>query len=303
MMRKREVKTPPEAERPRRLHGMRLALALAAGLALALALRLGLARAFQALFRAWNLSAATLGRAPGWARALYAWHGSLITLAVDAAVIGLSVALARRWALPWPEGRASRAAAAAAALTGAGAALLSAALFLATDSLRLEWPLAQPRLSPGLAALALLSLLTAVAEEWFGKRVVYALAHAAWGPVPAAIAATAVFFLANGGCAGNLWCALNVLLMGLLCCRVFRLRGFMAAAALRWGWSFTAVFLLGQGGGGRAVYRLYGVSEVWLTGGDAGFVYGAWLALLLAAALLAPAVPGMRARLKRGRAR
>ena len=51
----------------------------------------------------------------------------------------------------------------------------------------------------------------------------------------------------------------------------------------RWGWSFATVFLLGQGGGTHAVYRLLGVSEVLLTGGDAGFVYGLWLTLLLAA--------------------
>ena len=40
---------------------------------------------------------------------------------------------------------------------------------------------------------------------------------------------------------------------------------------------------MGQGGGDHAVWRLYGVSETLLTGGDAGFAYGLTWTLVLAA--------------------
>ena len=55
---------------------------------------------------------------------------------------------------------------------------------------------------------------------------------------------------------------------------------------LRWGWSFATVFLLGFGGGEASLLRFYGVSETLLTGGDAGPVYGLYLTIILALALV-----------------
>ena len=175
--------------------------------------------------------------------------------------------------------------AAIALLAGLCVALTSAGLFLLTDSLRLLWPLSRPRLSAGLAPLAALSLMTVLAEELFTKRVVYALADQAWGRAWATAIAAAVFFLSNGGYAGNILCAINVALTGILCCAVYARHSLAASVALRWGWSFATVFLLGYGGGSHAIYRLYGVSENLLTGGDAGFVYGLWLTIVLCAGL------------------
>jgi len=46
------------------------------------------------------------------------------------------------------------------------------------------------------------------------------------------------------------------------------------------------VFLLGFGGGDTAIYRLYGVSEALLTGGDAGLMHGLWTTMALAGVVL-----------------
>ena len=75
--------------------------------------------------------------------------------------------------------------------------------------------------------------------------------------------------------------ALNVLLMGWLCCLLYERRGLWSAVFFRWAWSTVNVFVLGFGGQSASVYRLYGVSEVLMTGGDAGPAYGLWTTLLL----------------------
>lgn len=310
----------PEARRVKGGALLRLIAAMAACVALTLLLRWGLSQGFAALFRAWNVSGKTVSGAPGWARLVYSWHGTAITLIVNGAVIVLSLALSRRWRRegflrgiaspnsapdtqhrmrnPVPEvGRGTQLTqtngdtvrtlrmAAIALLAGLCVALASAGLFLLTDSLRLLWPLSRPQLSAGLAPLAAMSLMTVLAEELFTKRLVYALADQAWGPAVATAVATAAFFLSNGGYAGNILCAINVALMGVLCCAVYARDGLASSIALRWGWSFANVFLLGYGGGRHAVYRLYGVSENLFTGGDAGLVYGLWLTIVLCAGL------------------
>ena len=236
------------------------------------AVRLGLGAGLRALLSAWNVNAETVSRAPGWARALYVWQGSLVTLAVCTVSVALAL-FAFRAQLPVPKLRPT----AVGWLVGTGAALGSAALFLLTDSLRSEWVL--PRLSPGLALLWLLSLLTALSEELFTKGVLLESVKRSWGTALAALA----FFLTHGGTSGTVISGVNVALMGLAFALIYLRFGLWADVALRWGWSFATVFLLGQGGGSWSVWRLYGVSETLLTGGDAGFVYGLWLTLLLVA--------------------
>lgn len=266
--------------------GWRL-LAMAAGYILLTVLaRLGMGALLRALFGAWNLNARTVARAPGWAATLYAWQGSLVTLAVDGVAVAymlivcrvrlpkLGRDLVRAWAV------------------GTGFALLSTGLFLLTDSLRLQWPLNRPHLSPGLLPLWALTLLTALAEELFTKGLLCDSVNRRWGWGWAAIASMLAFFLMNGGYSGTWISALNVALLGAACALLYRGHGLWASVGLRWGWSFAAVFLLGQGGGDMAVYRLYGVSEALLTGGDAGPVYGLWMTV----ALLIAIVLGLRAR-------
>lgn len=268
--RRRFLRNENGAVRP----GWALAAMVLGWLALTVGLRLGLGALLSALFRAWNLTPSTVARAPGWAAALYSWQGSLVTLAVDAAALVYLARVCRarltrpepgRFGLWW--------------LVGTGIAVLSAALFLMADSLRAEWPLISPHLSLGLLPLWALTLLTALAEELFTKGVLYDRLKGPWGIA----ASTLAFFLLNGGYAGTWLSAVNVALMGALCTLHYRRFGLWAPVGFRWGWGFSSVFLLGQGGGDHAVYRLYGVSENLLTGGDAGLVYGAWMTGVLIA--------------------
>ena len=254
-----------------------LAAAVAGYFAVTVAVRLGLGRLLGALFEAWNLRPDTVARAPGWARALYGWQGSIVTLIVDAAAMLYAVGVCRA-RLPRPDIKK----AAPHWATGAALALVSAAVFLITDSLRLQWPLSRPRLTPGLLPLWALTLLTALAEELFTKGVVYDRVKRRWGAVWAVIASTVLFFLTNGGYSGTWISAVNVALMGVFCALCYDRFGLWAPVGFRWGWGFASMFLLGQGGGDRAVYRLYGVSEALLTGGDAGLVYGLWMTAALA---------------------
>ena len=270
----------------RRKPGLKLALAVLLYAGVTVGLRLGLGAGLRALFRVWNVNADTAARAPGWARTLYVWQGSLITLIVSIAAILLATKVFRA-RLPRPRKGAW--------LWwgfGTGFALIAAALFLMTDSLRPEWPFTLPRLSPGLLALWGMSLLAALAEELFTKGVLLESARPPWGVALSALA----FFLTNGGLSGTVISGVNVALMGLAWALVYLRHGLWADVAFRWGWSFATVFLLGQGGGENSVYRLYAVSERTLTGGDGGFVYGLWLTVVLIVLVAVQSLP-LRGRL------
>ena len=269
--------------------GWLLAASLGCYALVALGTRVGLGAAFRALFDAWGVNDATAALAPGWARTVYSWHGSLITLLSGLAALGACVFLRRlwghggaKWLRPRPRPLFF------AALTGLALAILVAALGLIPDSLRLQWVLSAPRLHWALLPLCAIGLIGALAEEAFTKAVLYDGIAPRWGRLWATLAAVAVFFVTSGGYAGNWVSALNVMLMGALCCLAHERLGLWAATGLRWGWSFANGFLLGFGGGDYAVYRLFGVSEALLTGGDAGPIYGLWTtaAIVGAGALL-----------------
>lgn len=266
--------------------GWLLAVSLVGYAAAAVGLRLLLDALLGALFRAWGLEATTVARAPAWARTLWRWQGSLVTVIVSAALLGLSLGLRRLWGLAIADLRPRGKPLAAAALTGLGLAAVVLLAGLIPDSLRLE-P-AAPRLTASLPTLVLASLLAATAEEAFTKGVLYDGITSRWGPIWATAAACAAFFMSNGGLAGSALSGINVLLLGFLCCIVHARFGLWAAIGLRWGWSVATVFLMGFGGGEASVLRFYGVSETLLTGGDAGPIYGlyATLALALPAAFL-----------------
>ena len=276
---KRIIQDVPPKPRRHMLRNDILALpaAVAGYFAVTVAVRLGLVALLRALFEAWNLRPDTVARAPGWARTLYGWQGSVVTLIVDIAAMLYTVGVCKA-RLPRPDVKKSAPLWAA----GTALALVSAALFLVTDSLRLLWPLGRPHITPGLLPLWALTLLTALAEELFTKGVVYDRVVRRWGAVWAVTASTLLFFLINGGYSGSWISAVNVALMGVFCALCHDRLGLWAPVGFRWGWGFASVFLLGQGGGDRAVYRLYGVSEALLTGGDAGLVYGLWVTGALA---------------------
>jgi len=280
--------------------GMRTGWLLAASLfgyaLVTLATRYGLIRAFGALFSAWGVDASNIHRAPAWARAVYVWHGSIATLVYSAATLALSGVLRRLWGLAGrvidpPDGRLWRA-----TLAGVLGTAVVAVVCLLPDSMRLEWPLTSPRLGWQLPVMAAVSLLSALAGEAFTKRVLYDGLRRRWGGLWATATVCGVFFLAAGGLTGNVISAVNTALMGLACCLLYDRHGLWTAVGFRWGWSLGNVFLLGFGGGETAVYRLYGVSEALLTGGDAGPMHGLWATLALTLMIVALARrPGRRA--------
>ena len=263
-----------------------LGLLLVSLIALALAttaLQTGLSALLDALFRAWELRPDNLVYAPGWARALYAWRGTLIALLSAAALIALCPLLRRLWGVGKGVNRGKWY---LPALTGLAAALLIALLSLIPDSSRLQWPLSAPRLSAALPPLCAISLVGVLAEERFTRGVLLDGLAPRWGRVPAIVIACAVFFVMRSGWSGGPVYALNALLTGLFGCLLYERAGLWASALFRWGLEACSAFLLGFGGGEAAIYRLYGVSERLLTGGDKGPLYGLWLSLTLAALTL-----------------
>lgn len=262
--------------------GWLLALSLLAWTAVSLAVRYGLLAVFNAVFRAWGIDAENAHLAPGWARMIYAWHGSIITALSAAAAIGLSRVLMRLWSVNSENMRFSGRCFARSWLAGLAIVAGIAALCLLPDSMRPEWPLSRPRGDSALPALCLISLLGVTAEEVFTKGVICAGVRSRWGAGWAVLCACVASLLV-GGMPLSVPAAANASLLALACCLLYARRGLWSAIGFRWGWSLANVFLWGFGGGRHAVYRLYGVSENWLTGGDAGFIGGLWAVLVLSA--------------------
>ena len=253
---------------------------------IALATRFGLVRAFAALFEAWGIDGTSVQRAPVWAQALYRWHGSLGTVAFAALSLALSRRLRGMWRLEGPLIPAPTAGLWGASLSGVLMAVIIAALCLLPDSMRLEWPLTAPRFTAALPVLCAVSLLSTLGEEAFLKRVLFDGLRENWNGIWAAAVVCAVFWLTGGGLAGGVVASVNVLLLGLACCLLYTRYGFWTSVGFRWGWGIANVFLLGFGGGNAAIYRMYGVSEVLLTGADAGPMHGLWATVMLAGVIV-----------------
>ena len=267
---------------------LRMALSIAAWLLIGIVLKWLLTLAFTALFKGWGVNTTTVSRAPVWAQFLYRWHGSLITVIVSMSMIFAAKALRRHWIGIDNPSKTNRSLFAAACAAGLGAALFIAALGLCFDSLRLQWPLTQPHLRLSTLALVGVNLLSILAEETLGKRVFFDGIKRDCGLI-LAVAVASMFHIASGGIAlKSVVCTINVLLMALLGCALYEKRGLAASVGFRWGWSAANLFLLGFGGGEHAVYRIYGVSEYNVFGGDSGLIYGlaSTLAFLMAFAWL-----------------
>ncbi len=268
--------------------GWLLAVSLVCCTIVTVGVRLALGAAFTGLFRAWGVDAATVTRAPTWAQLVYRWHGSAVTLASAIALIGLSMWLRGLWtgsgALPLSRSeeenrRSTTGQCALFALIGLAAAALVLAVSILPDSIRAER--AAPRLTWTLPVMLVVAFISTLAEELFTKRVLYDGIASRWGTLWATLVSAAGFFLMAGGYAGNVLSAVNVALLGSLCCLVYARNGLWASVGLRFGWTAATVFLMGFGGGEASVWRFYGVSEGLLTGGDAGPVYGLYMTILL----------------------
>ena len=266
--------------------GWLLAASLFSYALVALATRYGLIRAFAALFDVWRIDPSNVHRAPAWARAVYVWHGSLATLACAALTLLLAGRLRKLWGLEGALTGAPSAGLWRGSSTGVLAAIVVVVLCLLPDSMRLEWPLTAPRFTGALPVLLTVSLLSALGEAAFLKRVLFDGLRGRWNGIWATAVVCMAFWLTGGGPAGGVVAAVNVLLLGLVCCLLYIRYGFWTSVGFRWGWGLANVFLLGFGGGDAAVYRLYGVSEALLTGGDAGPMHGLWTTMALIGVVL-----------------
>ena len=261
--------------------GWLLAASLFCYVLVAVATRYGLIRAFRALFDVWGVDSANIHLAPVWARMVYAWHDAFLALVFAAATLLIARWLRRLWGLGMPLVQAPRGELWRSALAGVLSVALVAALCLLPDSMRLEWPLTEPVIGWRLPVAALFSLISVTAEEIFTKRVLYDGLGERWNALWASVVVCAVSWL-TGGLAGSAVGILNGLLLGWVGCALYSLGGLWTSVGFVWGWRFAMTCILGFGGGEASVYRLYGVSEALLTGGDAGPMHGLWATALLA---------------------
>ena len=242
-----------------------------------------LSRGFGALFDAWGLSAATAVRAPSWAQWLFANYGRFISLISSAGAVALAHGLLRLLAggkmaklRPRDFGFG--------VLWGFVPVLAAAALFLATDSMRLyERTLS---CTPDLLWMLAVYFAAALAEERFARgltmRVAALHSRPLWG-----YAASAVMLLAiTGSYALPPLGIVNMLLTAVLCAHLSVTGRAGASVGLRCAWSWASNALVAFPGGNaasRPVLQLYEVSEHWLTGGANGLICGAWMTLVLLA--------------------
>lgn len=251
-------------------------------------LRLGLNRAFGALFAAWQVNGENILKAPVWARMIYSFHGILITVAACGAMAATAMLLRKKRLGKAPLDPGALRRGIVPGLWGAVLALGSAALFVIMDSMRLEWPLSAPKFSVSLLVMLPVTILTAWAEEYFTKRLVFDGVQRQMGKRWACGFSALIFFLFNGGLEGNGISGLNVLLMGLVTCAWYDRRGLWAAVLFRGLWSYCALFIAGFGAtsAAQSVYSLYRVSETAFTGGDGGMIYGWWMTVVMVFGLI-----------------
>ena len=237
-------------------------------------IRVGLGAAFAALFDAWQINADNASLAPAWARMIYTWHGSILSAIQAVAVIAAGAGLRRLFQLhPNPPGSPRRAA--IPLLAAAAGALLPVAAYVAFDSLRMTWPLTQPHFSLGFFVLTLTTFLSVLSGEYYTRGFVFEALQSHWGYGWAALAVILLFFMGSGGLGGSVLSGVNVMLLGSLLMVLYMHSGSLwAPFGLRFGWSAAVTLILGYGSGDSAIYRIYGVSENLLTGGDNGPMYG-----------------------------
>ena len=169
-------------------------------------------------------------------------------------------------------------------LLGLGAALAGTLLCLLTDSLRLELPLSEPRLSLSLLEALPVCLLATMAGEVFMMDYLYESARSHLRLLPSIVLLVAVEFIAEAGWHLSWIGRINVILQILLCCELHDRYGLAAPTGLWFGWGVVQSAVFSMDGSG--VWTAYCVSESWLTGGSHGLFNGACMTALLVGVLL-----------------
>lgn len=263
--------------------GWKLIVGLAAGYGTLFAVRFLLGFAFGKLFEAWGITNGNLAYAPVYAQHIVIWHTDFTHLTAYIAGILVGLKLAGRWTKP-AENHPGMIAFGAFAGIACGA--LTTAASLALDSMRLEWPLGEPMFSTGLISGIVVLAAGCLCNEVIGKRLVFDPLRQRFGRWPAYLAVTVISAFAGTAPLGML----NSALIGFVGCLVYERGGLTASTAMQAAWMFWTNHLFAWPDSGYAnVYRMFEVSEGWLTGGGAGAEAGIGCTILwmiIAACLL-----------------
>lgn len=240
---------------------------------------------FGKLFEAWGVTNANLVYAPRWAQWIVAAHADAIYLAAYAAALLGGMVLAKRWTAPRKN---------AAKVTARGALVgmvpgmaLTAVVFL-LDSMRLESALTEPAMGFAQGSALAVLLLGSLSGEMLTKRLVFdPVQHrfGRWSGYAAAVLTAVMLSVSRVYPVGLITAAL----MGIAGCAMYERGGLMASAAMAAGWSaWTGWLFAWPKNGSACVYRMYTVSDVWLTGGNAGAEagFGAVVLWMIIAAIL-----------------
>lgn len=244
--------------------GWRLTVGAAAGFGTLFGVELFLGFVFGRLFEAWALTNDNLIYAPFFAQQIVFWHADFTYMIACAASILVGILLAKRWTQPAANdaGMISFG-----ALAGIGCGALLTAVSLAFDSMRLEWPLGEASFSPSLISGIVVLLLGCLCDEVLGKRLIFDPLRQRFGRLAGYVAMGIWVVFANPTPLGML----NSVLLGLLGCVIYERGGIFASAALQAGWMiWTNLVFAWPNSGSACLYRMYTVSDAWLTGGNAG---------------------------------
>lgn len=256
------------------------------------AVRFGLSALLGMLFDAWGLTYENLHMAPSWAQYVVYLHTDAVFVL---AYLCAGIAIGRFVRKNEPGNRKQTI---VYCVIGLSLWIIIAALALVFDCMRLEYPLSEPDVSlyhlSGLLALA----AGCISTELLVRRFIFGTAKKYYGRI-IAYALTAIAALIIGGIWNSVPAILCTVLMSAAGCAVYERAGLQGSAALNIGWSAASKLLVVPVSAGVAVYRMYHVSENWLTGGSSGAMYG-WAAVfgwgLIAAALLWPELRRLKKR-------
>lgn len=241
---------------------------------------------FGVLFARMGLTTANIFAAPAWARTLALGYGTIVSFIVNAGALALALGAYRLFSgktFAWKPN-------AWAVLVGlASGGLLAgapAAIFLAADSVRIE---AVYGVSVSLAVMLAVYFVACMAEECFCRVLAFDMVRERCGGSIARLVSCGLFFLAGSGWALGWIGALNLLLMGLVCCELYDVWGVWASLSFRVAWSFVSAALLqfpGNTSVSRPLVALYAVSDSLWTGGESGLISGLCVTILLAMGIL-----------------
>ena len=168
---------------------------------------------------------------------------------------------------------------------GAAAVALTAGLFLATDSMRLNTPRANWN---GDVPTLLVTLLAAfLAEGTVARGILLFYPRGRLRRLRGYGLATVASLVMTGVEGSRALGALNGVLVSLLLCALAEKYGWLSTALLRTGWRWVSAAVLGfPGSGSTPVWSLYALSEKALTGGNSGLECGLWVTGLCLIGLL-----------------